>query len=162
MSIKNRRLEWQRSAGELDQSGFTLIELLIVIVVLGILAAIVVFSLSGATSQSVVSACNSDARTVDIAVQAAIAENPTSYPGYSGSATSATWKADMLSNTLTGGPFLQSWPQTNNGYSVSIAGTGAAADTGDSTTPSNGDVIITTGGNTYDYTVNPSSTCANA
>jgi general secretion pathway protein G len=160
MDNKNRRLDWRRSAGEVDESGFTLIELLIVIVVLGILAAIVVFALGGVTNQSVISACNSDGRTVDIAVQAAIAENPTTYP-----AATATWKTDLLSSSaLTGGPFLQSWPQTNNGYSLSVSGSGAAADTGDSTTPANGDVIITVTSNskTYDYTANPSTACAAA
>jgi prepilin-type N-terminal cleavage/methylation domain-containing protein len=57
---RNRELNGER--------GFTLIELLIVIVVLGILAAIVVFALGGVTGSSAVSACNSDAKTVSIAV----------------------------------------------------------------------------------------------
>ena len=160
MDNQNRRLDWRRSAGEVDESGFTLIELLIVIVVLGILAAIVVFALGGVTNQSVISACNSDGRTVDIAVQAAIAENPTTYP-----TDSATWKTDLLSSSaLTGGPFLQSWPQTNNGYTISVSGSGAGQDTGDSTTPANGDVVVTVTktGNTYDYTANPSSSCSTA
>jgi general secretion pathway protein G len=53
-----------------DEQGFTLIELLIVIVVLGILAAVTVFGLSGTASQSAVAACKSDARTVELAADA--------------------------------------------------------------------------------------------
>ncbi len=53
-----------------SRTGFTLIELLIVIVVLGILAATVVFALTGVTGQSAQAACNSDAKTVETAVQA--------------------------------------------------------------------------------------------
>ena len=51
-------------------SGFTLIELLIVIVVLGILAAIVVFSLTGVSGQSKQAACTTDAKSVEIAADA--------------------------------------------------------------------------------------------
>ena len=54
--------------------GFTLIELLIVIVVLGILAAIVVFSLTGVTGQSKPAACTSDAKTVEMAIDAYYAD----------------------------------------------------------------------------------------
>ena len=60
----------RREAGEAPRVGFTLIELLIVIVVLGILAAIVVFSLTGVTGQSKAAACTSDAKTVETAVDA--------------------------------------------------------------------------------------------
>jgi prepilin-type N-terminal cleavage/methylation domain-containing protein len=56
-----RDLLERKKEGESSESGFTLIELLIVIVVLGILAAIVIFSLTGVTGQSQVAACNSDA-----------------------------------------------------------------------------------------------------
>jgi Tfp pilus assembly protein PilE len=50
-------------------------ELLIVVVVLGILAGIVVFSLTGVSAQAAVAACKSDASTVQTAVAAYEAKN---------------------------------------------------------------------------------------
>ncbi|HVA07576.1 MAG TPA: prepilin-type N-terminal cleavage/methylation domain-containing protein [Acidimicrobiales bacterium] len=50
--------------------GFTLIELLIIIVILGIISAAVIISLTGVTTQSMVASCSSDASTVQTAVQA--------------------------------------------------------------------------------------------
>ena len=41
-----REIQERRKSGEASENGFTLIELLIVIIVLGILAAIVIFSLT--------------------------------------------------------------------------------------------------------------------
>ncbi len=74
----------QRRGEELElEAGFTLIELLIVIVVLGILAATVIFALTGVTGQSAVAACNSDAKTYEVAVAAyknAPATRPTQLP----------------------------------------------------------------------------------
>jgi len=53
-----------------DEGGFTLIELLIVIVILGILAAIVVFAVQNLTSSSAQASCGSDYKTVQTAVEA--------------------------------------------------------------------------------------------
>jgi prepilin-type N-terminal cleavage/methylation domain-containing protein len=57
--------------------GFTLIELLIVIVILGVLAAIVVFSVSGVQNTSKLSACKSDVKTMDTALESYYAQNNT-------------------------------------------------------------------------------------
>jgi general secretion pathway protein G len=55
--------------------GFTLIELLIVIVILGVLAAVVVFSVSGISSRGTSQACKSDAASVQTASEAYYAQN---------------------------------------------------------------------------------------
>lgn len=59
-----------------SEGGFTLIELLIVIVILGILAAIVVFAVGGITDRGTLSACKADKETVIVASEAYFAQNP--------------------------------------------------------------------------------------
>ena len=54
--------------------GFTLIELLIVIVILGILATVVVFSVRGITDDGRDNACDTDMRTMEVAVEAYFAQ----------------------------------------------------------------------------------------
>ena len=63
-----------RAARE-NESGFTLIELLIVIVILGVLSGIVVFSVSGISDRGTVSACKSNVKTVQVAGEAYYAKN---------------------------------------------------------------------------------------
>jgi general secretion pathway protein G len=53
-----------------QDAGFTLIELLIVIVILGILAAIVAFSVRGITDRGDTSACKAEVKTVATAEEA--------------------------------------------------------------------------------------------
>ena len=53
-----------------QDEGFTLIELLIVIVILGILAAVVVFAVGGITDQGEDSACKADVKTLEVAIEA--------------------------------------------------------------------------------------------
>jgi general secretion pathway protein G len=98
----------RRKSGEGSEGGFTLIELLIVIVVLGILAAIVVFSLTGVAGQSKQAACTSDAKSVEIAVDAYEAANSQAPPT----------QADLTPT------YLHSWPSNNNGYTISLDGSG--------------------------------------
>ena len=63
-----RRISFQDK--NLRQKGFTLVELLVVIVILGVLAAVVVFAVGGITNTSKQNACKIEVRTVNSALQA--------------------------------------------------------------------------------------------
>jgi general secretion pathway protein G len=58
-----------------QQDGFTLIEVLVVISILGVLAGIVVFSVSGISDRGQTNACKTDKTTVQTAQQAYFAKN---------------------------------------------------------------------------------------
>lgn len=58
-----------------DDAGFTLIELLIVIVILGVLAGIVVFSVQGVTDRGTSAACKTAVKNVQVASEAYYAKN---------------------------------------------------------------------------------------
>jgi len=65
--------DWsQKSIGA---KGFTLIELLVVIVILGILGAVVVFSVRGVTNDAKKSSCATAKRTIATAAEAYYAKN---------------------------------------------------------------------------------------
>lgn len=57
-----------------QEEGFTLIELLIVIIILGILAAVVVFGVTAFRDDSVSKACKTDMKSVETAAQAFVAK----------------------------------------------------------------------------------------
>ena len=134
----------ERRANEESEGGFTLIELLIVIVVLGILAAIVIFSLTGVTGQSQVAACNTDAKSVQTAVAA--------YQTQNGNVTALTGSAGMA---LLQGPYLHTTPP-------SVVGTSGYAITLDATTPGQVDVLTGTGPTSTVYDNQTSTTGCNA
>ena len=136
-----RKIQRQRAAGEISDKGFTLIELLVVIVVLGILAAVVVFALGGVTGKSATAACNADAKSVEVAVEAYKAEN--------GSTPAAqTDNTGPLTQSANGGPFLRTWPSNASHYAIA---TNAA-----------GHVLVTpTGGTQGDYDTTNGAICNN-
>jgi len=88
-------------------------ELLIVVVVLGLLAGIVIFALTGVSSQAAVAACHTDATSVENAVSDYDAANP------GGTATAA-----LLTNTpaIPGAvTYLHSMPSSPD-YAITIVG----------------------------------------
>ncbi len=112
--IRHIRETVARRRGVELEPGFTLIELLIVIVVLGILAATVIFALTGITGQSAQAACQSDAKTYEIAVSAY--ENSPENPSNAVPTTTNQLLADS-----NGGPFLHA-AANNTAYIVALNG----------------------------------------
>src|SRR3954469_24110861 len=90
------------------EEGFTLIELLIVVIILGILAAVVLFGVGAFSDDAKLKACKTDLKNVATAEAAYFAKNG-SYP---------TTQA-----ALTGTPqYLKSWPAATN-YTITLDST---------------------------------------
>ena len=70
-------LEHLNAKRESYEGGFTLIELLIVVIILGILAAIVVFSVTGLGNTASTAACSTQVKTIDTAAEAYYAQQGT-------------------------------------------------------------------------------------
>ncbi len=106
-----------------QDKGFTLVELLIVIVILGILATVTVFAVTGITNKGKTSACKSDLKVLQVAEEAnnantgfyaaqdvlvangllhAVSPNFTFVPG-AGVGAAATYSFTGVDNSATGG-----------------------------------------------------------
>jgi prepilin-type N-terminal cleavage/methylation domain-containing protein len=81
-----------------SESGFTLVELLIVIVILGILTAVVVFSVGGLRNSGSVAACRAQQKTTQVGLEAFNARMG-SYPGMQGAPGNALDAALPVINT---------------------------------------------------------------
>jgi prepilin-type N-terminal cleavage/methylation domain-containing protein len=95
-------LKVESSVRKRDSQGFTLLELLIVIVVLGVLAAIVVFAVGSVRGDATTSACKADGRLVEDAGSAYAVKNGAAAP-----------TADDLTPD-----FVKSWPESTH-YTIS-------------------------------------------
>jgi general secretion pathway protein G len=95
-----------------NESGFTLIELLIVIVILGVLAGIVVFSVQGITGRGAAAACKSDVASVQAATEA--------YYAQKGSYPSAVDDSGHTTTTLVGANLLKAAP---TGETITVSST---------------------------------------
>jgi general secretion pathway protein G len=104
------RLRERRAQG--DEGGFTLIELLIVIVILGILAAIVVFAVQNLTGQSQTAACQSQYKTLETAQEAYKAQIG-SYAKTFGTGTTGLQGSSTGLDGTTDGPWLKDAPPTD-------------------------------------------------
>jgi general secretion pathway protein G len=93
-----------------------LIEILIVIVVLGILAAVVIFALGGITGKTALSACQADGATVATAISVFNNENPGTTVTIGGLTSGSA--------AGLGGPYVSSWPANGTHYAFGlVAGT---------------------------------------
>jgi type II secretory pathway pseudopilin PulG len=110
---------------ELDAriGGFTLMEILVIIVVLGILAAVVVYAVSGITSRSAQTACQSDGGTVSSAISDLNSEHPGVFVTTASSSGAAAAESLLLASSY-GGPYISSWPSNFPHYAFSVSSTG--------------------------------------
>src|SRR5205823_14133752 len=72
-----------------EEGGFTLIELLIVIIILGILAAIVVFAVGNTRKDSVANSCKTDVKSVELSAEA-VNTKAGSYPATADASNTTT------------------------------------------------------------------------
>ena len=105
--IKNAP-DWEEKS--LGAKGFTLIELLVVIVILGILAAVVVFAVNGITDKGTTGACKTESRTVRTAIEAYNAQYG-KYPTSIGALTGSYLEAAPQNITI-GGYSASAFPTT--------------------------------------------------
>src|ERR1700738_5256121 len=105
--MSDRYQEGSEGRNPIDESGFTLVELLIVILVLGVLAAVTVLGLSNITGTSLTSACRADAKSVAVAQEAYRAQNGV----FAGSTT-------LLETAPAPGPYLRSLPGNVTHYVI--------------------------------------------
>lgn len=92
--------------------GFTLVELLIVIVILGVLAAVVVFAVSGVADESQEAGCTADRRNLTVAVEMYFAQYETDTLADAGG-------ADGVEMTLQGAGILK---RTSEYYNLTTTG----------------------------------------
>jgi prepilin-type N-terminal cleavage/methylation domain-containing protein len=100
----------ERLQAKRNEEGFTLIELLIVIIVLGILAAIVVFAVASTKHDSVAASCKTDVKSIELSAEA-VNVHASSYPA--GLVNSLNTPNPLISDG-SNGALLKAWPSISN------------------------------------------------
>jgi len=104
--------------------GFTLIEILIVVVILGILAAIVIPQFSSASQEAAVSSVRSQLQTLRSQVELYRVQNNT-YPATGAISSDTAANVPGGFQDLVDGGYLQRLPEVPAGWQIDLADTGA-------------------------------------
>lgn len=107
------------------EKGFTLIELMIVIVILGVLAGIVVFSVQFITNRGNAAACNTNMKNVQSAAEAFYADKG-HYPTGIGAAGSTDDETLIGHHVLKDVPTPGTWAVSNTTGVVTVSFPGGA------------------------------------
>jgi len=119
----------------MHRKGFTLIELLIVIVIIGILAAIGIPKFANSKSKAYVTAMKSDLRNLLNAEESVFSDSAR----YSSNLTSLNFKASTGVNSPTITTYPGSWTATNSHTQLSGISCGIAANTTNPLVPAAGE-----------------------
>lgn len=135
---KRTRLDGRPAGLRVRQAGFTLIEVLLVVVIIGILAAIVIPRMGGRTKEAQVAAAKASIDGLSLAIDQYEVDNGTYPPSLQALLTKGSelnWKGPYLKKaTIPLDPWGKeySYSAKDNGYEIRSAGpNGAAGDADD-------------------------------